>query len=72
MVQNVKRKGLLPVLGAIAEALLPAQPDKAALAKSRGQEHEAAFHAMSGKHQTKDIQQASLPCCCDTEAQFLC
>ena len=56
------RRELLPVLGAIAETLLPAQPDKAAAAREQGQVDLANFHDLSGKQQTGHMQEVLAFC----------
>lgn len=68
MAQTIKRKGLLPVLGAIAEALLPGEPDKAAAARRLGQQDVAILHEMSGKQQTNHLHQVWLPHRCHVTA----
>ena len=64
MTPPIKRKALLPVLEAIAEALMPSQPDKAAAARNQGNKDMASLYASSGKQQNNHMHQACRPCCC--------
>lgn len=64
MAPTVKRKALLPVLEAIAEALMPSQPDKASAARHEGKQDMANLYATSGKQQNNHMHQACQPCCC--------
>ena len=57
---TVKRTWLLPVLESLAEALMPGQPDKAASARSEGQQDMAKLYATSGKHSPEQIRKAWL------------
>ncbi|DBA72909.1 TPA: hypothetical protein ACH3X2_009868 [Trebouxia sp. C0005] len=51
------RQELLPVIGALAETLLPAEPDRAAAAKSKGDIALAKFYSISGKQQSSHMQE---------------
>lgn len=63
MAPTLKRKALLPVLEAIAEALMPSQPDKASAASHEGKQDMANLYATSGKQQNNHMHQARQPCC---------
>ena len=63
MAPAIKRKALLPVLEAIAEALMPSQPAKASDARKEGENDMANLYATSGKQQNNDMHQACQPCC---------
>jgi hypothetical protein len=54
------RQELLPVIGALAETLLPAEPDRAAAAKNQGDTDLANFHNISGKQQSGQMQEVTL------------
>ncbi len=54
------RQELLPVIGALAETLLPAEPDRAAAAKNKGDTDLANFHNISGKQQSDQMQEVTL------------
>ncbi|KAL3157363.1 hypothetical protein ABBQ32_011841 [Trebouxia sp. C0010 RCD-2024] len=60
MTPTIKRKALLPVLEAIAEALMPSQPDKAAAARMDGKQDVARLYAASGKQQKNHMNQILL------------
>lgn len=64
MAPAIKRKALLPVLEAIAEALMPSQPDQASAARHEGKQDMANLYATSGKQQNLHMHQARQPCCC--------
>ncbi|DBA85949.1 hypothetical protein WJX77_012681 [Trebouxia sp. C0004] len=51
------RHELLPVIGALAETLLPAEPDRAAAAKNTGDTDLAIFYRISGKQQSGQMQE---------------
>lgn len=53
------RQELLPVIGALAETLLPAEPDRAAAAKSKGDIALAKFYSISGKQQSSHMQEVT-------------
>lgn len=64
MAPAVERKALLPVLEAIAEALMPSQQDEAVAARKEGKQDMANLYAASGKQQNSHMHQACQPCCC--------
>lgn len=55
-----RRQELQPVIGAVAEALLPSQPQRAAAARGQGQHDLAKFYDISGREQTAHMQEVSL------------
>lgn len=63
MTPTPTRKALLPVLEAIAEALMPSQPDKAAAARMDGKQDVARLYAASGNQQKNHMSQANQACC---------
>ena len=69
MAPAVKRKALLPVLEAIAEALMPSQPDEASIARNEGKQNMANLYATSGKQQNHHMHQACQHCCCTVFTQ---
>lgn len=72
MAPAVKRKALLPVLEAIAEALMPSQPDKASVARKEGKQDMANLYATSGKQNNNHMHQACQPCCCTVSVSSAC
>ena len=71
MTPAIQRKALLPVLEAIAEALMPSQPDKATAAQTEGKQELARLYAASGKQQKNHMTQAS-QCCNSTHFTGQC
>jgi len=53
------RQELLPVIEALAETLLPAEPDRAAAAKNKGNTDLAKFYSISGKQQSGQMQEVT-------------
>lgn len=53
------RQELLPVIGALAETLLPAQPEQAAAAEDQGDADLAKFYRVSGKQQAAHLQEVT-------------
>lgn len=53
------RQELLPVIGALAETLLPAQPEQAAAAEDQGDADLAKFYRVSGKQQAAHMQEVT-------------
>ena len=52
-----QRRDVLPVLSAIAEALMPSRPEKASEARRQGQLDLAVFHGSSGKQQPSHMKE---------------
>lgn len=58
MAPAVGRRAVLPVLEAIAEALMPSQPAQASAALKQGKQDMANLYAISGKQQNNQMHQA--------------
>lgn len=70
--QGVKHVQYLPVVGALAETILPALPDKAADAEKQGLHDFAQLQAFGGSSQTAQVEKVGLVTADITQLHFLC